>query len=69
MGTSVEDQKRNYAALVQLDPNIGKINTNVLDVSDLRNMTSTSISGLYNRQNLEDKVGVELPKYQWQNAA
>lgn len=65
-GTKLEEKKKNLAALAALDSNIRVLNPNFLDMDTLMTMARESIKGTYGRRDLEDRVGVEAPKYKWQ---
>jgi hypothetical protein len=70
VGTSLEEQRKNYAALLKQDPNIGNVKPELLETEELKDMAKESIMGKIKREDLEDMVGLELPKYNWmRNAA
>ena len=59
-GTSMNEQRDNYAALASLDPYISGLNPEQLDLNDARILALRSIRGGTSRGSLEDKVGVKV---------
>jgi hypothetical protein len=68
-GSSYLEQQAAYAGLAGMDANIGAVNAGMMDIADIKELAGDSMKGRTNRESLEHTVGVELPKYEWKQAA